>query len=178
MAAASNQLIPNHPTGARARAHLMKHEDYLKQTLNVSGFSAIDWKLRSSIINWVPKHLRVWLSKSLLNFSGTVHQLHRQKSCSSAICRCCVTELESDAMCVIDCSHDFLMNFKQDLFVHLQKHVLALSDTGIAPLLLLESMLQKDFTPVTDLLPLINQDLHGFGRINLWHGIFSKSLSD
>ena len=75
---ASNQLILNYPKDVRIHAHLLKCENYLKKTLKISDVGTIDWALRSYIIEGVPKHLNVWLSKSLLNFASTDHQLHRQ----------------------------------------------------------------------------------------------------
>ena len=138
---ASNQLTLNYPKDVRIHAHLLKCEIYLKKTLKITDFGTIDWALRSSIIEGVPKHLNLWLSKSLLNFAGTVHQLHRQKLCSSPIYRCCLIEPESDTLHVIDCTHNLFMNFKQILCVNLQQEVLMLTDADITPLLLLESML-------------------------------------
>ena len=38
-------------------------------------------------------------------------------------------------------------------------------------------MLQPEFTPLSDVPPNINLDLQRFGRRNLWHGVFTKSLS-
>lgn len=39
-------------------------------------------------------------------------------------------------------------------------------------------MLQKEFSPISNLPPQINLDLQRFGRRNRWHGIFPKSFSD
>jgi len=116
---ASNQLTLNYPKDVRIHTHLLKCEIYLKKTLKITDFGTIDWALRSSIIEGVPKHLNLWLSKSLLNFAGTVHQLHRQKLCSSPIYRCCLIEPESDTLHVIDCTHNLFMNFKKILCVNL-----------------------------------------------------------
>jgi hypothetical protein len=52
-----------------------------------------------------------------------------------------------------------------------------LTYADLIPLLLIESMLQKEFTPVSYLPTQINLDIQKFGRRNLWHGIFSKSFS-
>ena len=69
----TNHLTFNHPKDLRLHAHLIKREEYLKKALNISNFIKIDWVLRASIVTITPKFPHLWLSKSLLNFSGTEH---------------------------------------------------------------------------------------------------------
>ena len=104
---ATNQLTLNYPKDVRQHAHLIKCEDYLMKELKINNFSKIDWSLIAFIIASIPKHLHVWLSKRLLTFAGTAHQLHRQKVCSSPICRCFLIEPELDTLHVIECNHHF-----------------------------------------------------------------------
>ena len=80
-------------------------------------------------------------------------------------------EYELETLYVIDRSHDLFMNFKRDLFVHLQQEVLMLTDEDVAPLLLLESMLQPEFIPLSYIPSNMNLDLQRFGRKNLWHRV-------
>ena len=108
-----NYLILNYAKDIRMHAHLLKCEHYLTRNLKINDVGTIDWMPRSSIIKGVPKHLHVWLSKSLLNFAGTVHQLHRKNLCSSPICRCFLIEPELDTLHVLDCTHDLFVDFKR-----------------------------------------------------------------
>ena len=108
-----NYLILNYAKDVRMHAHLLKCEHYLTRNLKINDVGTIDWMPRSSIIKGVPKHLHVWLSKSLLNFAGTVHQLHRKNLCSSPICRCFLIEPELDTLHVLDCTHDLFVDFKR-----------------------------------------------------------------
>ena len=74
-----NTLILNYPKELTMRAHLIHYEDYLNKLLKSSDVLKVDWVLRSTIIDRIPKHLNICLSKSLLNFSRKAHQLHRKK---------------------------------------------------------------------------------------------------
>ena len=87
-----NYLILNYPKDLCLHAHLIHCEDYLKKVLKLPNQSKIDWCLLASIITRTPKFLHLYLRKSLLNFVGAAHQLHRQKVYSSPICRCCLLE--------------------------------------------------------------------------------------
>lgn len=78
---------------------------------------------------------------------------------------------------MLDCTHPPLVNFKQNLLVQLQQKILRLTVDDLTPLLLLESMLNKEFVPIQLLPHHINCDIQCFGRRNLWHGIFPASLS-
>ena len=86
-------------------------------------------------------------------------------------------EPELDTLHVLDCAHDPFVEFKRHLFVQLQHEVLLLTEADLTPLLLLESMLQKEFSPIPNLPPQVNSDLQRFGKRNMWHGFFPKSLS-
>ena len=129
------------------------------------------------MIDCIPKHLHLWFSKSLMNFAGTAHQLHRQQLCSSSICRCCLSEQELDTLHCLDCTHALFVEYKRHLFTRLQQQVLELTDNDLTPLLLLDSMLNTEFCPIPTLPDHINSDLQHFGRRNMWHGIFPVSLS-
>ena len=72
---ASNHLTLNYAHDIRMNAHILKCESYLARTLKISDVNTIDCLLRSSIVKGIPKHLQLWLRKSLLNFSGTAYQL-------------------------------------------------------------------------------------------------------
>ena len=98
-----NQLTPNHPKDIRLQAHLIQCEKHLSKSLKMSNIIYVDWVLREMILRETPKHIHLWLSKSLLNFSGTSHQLNRQKLCSTTARRCCLIEPELDTMHMLDC---------------------------------------------------------------------------
>ena len=137
----ANKLMLKYPKEICEHSHLIKCEEHLKNVLEISNFSKINWSLRHSIVTSTLKFLYLWLSKSFLSFAGTAHQLHRQNLWSSPIFRCCLIEVELDTLHVIALNHDLFMNFKRDLFVHLQQEVLMLTDEDITPLMLLEHML-------------------------------------
>ena len=159
MSIANTQLILNYAHDIEKHAHLVKCAPYLTKSLQISDVHTIDWALRSNVIKGVPKHLHLWLSKSLCNFAGTAHQLFRQKLCSSSVCRCCLIEPELDTLHVIDCTHDPFVDFKRNLFVQLQQDVLRLTEADSTPLLLLEHMLCKEFSPIPNLPQHANSDL-------------------
>lgn len=116
----SNQLVLNYPKDTRLHAYLTCCKPQLVKSLGLYNLDVIDWSLRSNIIDNTPKYLHLWLSKSLHNFTGATHQLHRQKLCSSPTCRCCLIEPELDALHMLDCTHQPLVNFKQHLLIQLQ----------------------------------------------------------
>ena len=98
--------------------------------------------LRKADVNCIPKHLNLWLSKNLLNFAETAHQLYRQKLCTSPSLRSCLLEPELDTLHVLDCRHEVFMCFKRNIFAELQQDVLRLTEEDLTPLLLLEAMFQ------------------------------------
>ena len=154
-----NQLILNHPKDIRLQAHLIQCEACLSHSLKLSNIYSVDWILRETIIKSTPKHLHLWLSKSLLNFAGTSHQLHRQKLCNSTVCRCCLTEPELDTLHVLDCKQELFLDFKRDLDVKLQQDALNLTEDDLTPLLLLESLVQSEFIPLPGVPCFVNEDL-------------------
>ena len=81
----NNKLIINYSTNLTIHAHLIRFKVFLTKLLKLPNMLQIDWKLRVTIVHRLSKHLHLWLSKILLNFSGTAHQLHRQKLCNSYI---------------------------------------------------------------------------------------------
>ena len=82
----SNHLTLNYSQDIRMHTHLLNCEPYLAKSLKIFDVSTMDWVLRSTVIEGIPKHLHLLLSKSLLNFAGAAHQLHRQMICSSSVC--------------------------------------------------------------------------------------------
>ena len=50
---------------------------YLSKKLNIVSEDKVDWKLREVIVDKIPSHLKIWLSKSFTNFARTLHQLFR-----------------------------------------------------------------------------------------------------
>ena len=115
----------------------------------------------------IPKHLNLWLNKSLLNFSGTDHKLHRQKTHNSTIYRCCLTEPELDALHVLYFKQELFKNFKREIFAQSQQDRLRLIEAFLTPLLLLETMIQIERVPLLEVTVCVNADLQRFGRRKL-----------
>ena len=95
--------------------------------LNLPELLKVCWVLRSAIVDRVPKHLCVWLSKIFLNFAGTAHQLYRQTLCNSPICRCCLIELKLDTLHFPEYKQELFMGFKMRLVTQLKQDVLGLT---------------------------------------------------
>ena len=54
--------------------------------------------------------------------------------------------------------------------------MLILTEDSLAPLLLLENMMQTCYVPLPDVPVQINLNLQKFGRRNIWHGILPNSF--
>ena len=76
----------------------------------------VDWALQKDVVHYAPKHLYLWLRKSLLYIYGTSRQLHRQKSCDSSAYRFCLFEPELGTFHVFECQHELLVRFKRTFF--------------------------------------------------------------
>ena len=98
-----NQLTLNHSTNLIVRTLLIRWKGHLTKRLKMPPMIQTHWKLRIATVHHLPKHLNLWLSKNLLNFSGTAYLLHRQKLCHSDICRRCLTETELETLHMLDC---------------------------------------------------------------------------
>ena len=138
-----NNVVINCTEDLHMRAHIIKCSECLKRKLTIELTDAVDWKSRSSVVYSLPKYLCLFLSKILLNFAGTSHQLHTQGIWSSELCRWCLLEEETDTLYSLDWKHSLFMNFKQDLIIKLREDMWSLLEGYILPCLLLESMWQK-----------------------------------
>ena len=167
----------NYTKDVTLHAHLHRCEPYLQKRLQIPNIFLVDWSLRRDIINKIPKHLHIQINKSLLHFAGTSHQLDRQKLCYYNVCRCCFKDPDIDTLHVVDFIQDLFSTFKRDLFSQLQTKVMMLTEEDLTPLLLLESMLQSVFLPLTDISHHNNEDLRQVGRRHSWHGFFPKSFT-
>ena len=104
-------------------------------------------------------HLCLWLSKSLLNFAGTAHQLYRQKLCSLSLHRCCLSKLETNMLHALDCSYNLLLYFKQTVIDYLQQAILQLTDNDLIPFRLLDFMLHSNSMVLPESPARVNTDL-------------------
>ena len=99
------------------------------------------------------------------------------KLCVYPACRWYLLEPELYILYLIYCQRESFMNFKRNLFVHIQQDLLSLKDEYLNPLLFLETIFQAEYSPLPGVPSRININLERFGRRNLWHGVLPKSFS-
>ena len=56
--------------------------------------------------------ISVYLSKSLLNFTGIAYKVCRQGFVESKVCRCCSKENEEDTLHMLFCSNEDYSNYR------------------------------------------------------------------
>ena len=99
---------------------------YLVKKLRMSSLDEVDFNFRKLVTKILPDALHIWLSKSFTNFSGTAHQLCRQKLLPNSMCRMCKVEQETDTLHVLHCPHGVLQQHRNEVMSTLQLNVLGL----------------------------------------------------
>ena len=69
-------LFINYTADIKTHVFFIRCSNYLQSKLKIPDLAQVDWTLRRETVNKLPMNLRLWLSKSLLNFSGTAHKFH------------------------------------------------------------------------------------------------------
>ena len=114
MLATDNRVLAS-ANDIRKAMHCSLSWPCLSKKLNVSTASDIDLKLRKRVVEKLPAHLRIWLSKSFTNFTGTSHQLYIQKLVASTMCRQCGSHEEIDTLHVLCCETANLNVYRQEI---------------------------------------------------------------
>ena len=144
---------------------------YIEKKLHGIGMDDIDWEFRKLITQNLSTSQQIWLAKSYTNFSGTAHQLHRQKILSSDVCRVCNEEEERDVLHVLKCKHRMFSQFRNGKVTTLQLQLIKILDEDILPLCLLEWMLDPEYEAIEGIPEKAMSSLQQVGKRNVWFGM-------
>ena len=106
---------------------------YLVCKLRIASLEEVDCPFQKTITNILSDSMRIWLSKCFTNFSGAVHQLHRQGLLQTDKCRMCNTKPEVDTLHALAYEHSVFQNCRNEVVTTLQLKVLRLLDEDMFP---------------------------------------------